>query len=133
MIIEWSDDFCTHVEEIDAHHKHLFDILNRIIRSAENKNRFEIHSILEELNAYAHYHFAAEEQLFKDTQYPLIAKHLEEHAYFLNTVAALLQQAKVEGSFITFDTTQFLTQWITDHILHLDLAYVPFLQSSQPI
>ena len=52
--------------------------------------------------------------------------HQAEHAEFRARLEEL--QLKSIGEDISADTVSFLNHWLTNHIAHTDMAYVPYLK-----
>jgi hemerythrin len=78
--IEWSNELSVGIEEIDAQHKVLVDLLNQIHEAIQQRQGTEATSqIIERLGEYTRIHFAVEESLMRILHYPDYERHKEEH------------------------------------------------------
>ncbi len=95
-LIEWQDSFSVGVEKLDADHKRLFDIINRVD--------------------------AAE----KAADYPEIEEHMRQHKAFvewLATVERTYNLAPDAHFHIAESVNEYLRDWWTHHILLVDMQY----------
>lgn len=133
-IFEWEDRYAVGVAQIDEHHRHLVDLLNKAYHDfVHHASHRENAVILDELIDYATYHFTAEEQRMQDNNYPQMAAHKQEHEEFIRRVKEMhadLQQRKV----FFLEILQFLKGWLANHILRTDVELGRFLTaaSSKP-
>lgn len=121
--LNWSDDYSVGVEEIDAQHKVLFGLLERLREAIHAKQgSVACGEILDELVAYTQEHFALEESLMREAGYPDLSVHEERHRELMVSVEAMRQ--KIDGgASISFELLHFLRNWLTKHILNEDKAY----------
>ncbi|MGC1463127.1 MAG: hemerythrin domain-containing protein [Terracidiphilus sp.] len=83
--------------------------------------------LLRGLPAGARNHFAAEELLMKNTNYPRLAEHRarhEEFARYLNELATLMERGERGLSILLL---HFMREWISNHIQQDDKEYAPWL------
>ena len=123
-VIQWSDDWDVHVEEINKQHKYLIDIINRI-HSAINEGRInrELEMFLEDVLKYAIFHFRTEERYFDLFQYEFSGKHKEEHENMRKKIANFHIQYLEKGVEIIGEFTEFLEDWLIEHIGTHDKQY----------
>ena len=84
-VLSWSFTFATGIASIDAQHKKLISIINRLHQASSNKKG--IRAIINEMTDYAGYHFAHEEHLMGDYDLPSAAAHIAEHRDFVAKAA----------------------------------------------
>ncbi|CAG1023179.1 Bacteriohemerythrin [Patescibacteria group bacterium] len=127
--VEWSDHLSVGIEEIDAQHKMLVALINRlydetIVHKADLK---VLDEILNELVEYTIIHFAVEESLFRIFDYPASETHTQHHNQLKEQVMEL--QKKFRNGQLTVNTELllFLKNWLQHHILEEDKLYSPFL------
>ena len=127
-LVTWSDDYLLGLDEIDEQHKALFDLINAIWRLVVSKARDdETLRAVEELEKYALIHFTSEEMFMRDTGYTGFSAHKAAHLGFSERVAA--ERTRVlAGQPIGLDLVHFLNDWLAEHILVSDRAYVQALQ-----
>jgi hemerythrin len=125
--IDWNDGYSVHVREIDAQHRLLFDLINRLHDAMKvGKSREVLGGIFSELLRYTVDHFRTEETLLRLHGYPESTAHLREH-HELTKQAAALKERFAKGEMITLQVMDFLRDWLTNHILKSDKQYVAHL------
>ncbi len=126
-IIKWDESCRVGVEELDAAHRALFGIGNRMIHAvAENKGESESREVIDEMIEYAEKHFSREESLLQAVRYPRLAEHHAVHERLMNDIRLFKSQyiaGNVDGSAVA----SFLIEWIVDHIKKIDRGYSLFL------
>ncbi|NPA40106.1 MAG: hemerythrin family protein [Thermodesulfobacteria bacterium] len=130
--IEWTEEFLTGFPEIDTQHKRLVILTNHLyecIRSGEAPQ--VVDEILDDLFAYAHYHFKTEERLMEKYDYPELPSHRREHQKFIAKIREFLdeRQHSEEKTKLTIEIMKFLKDWLISHVLGTDKKYVPYLQA----
>ena len=128
--IEWSDDFKLGFAEIDTQHRWLVEATNALheeLMKGEPSDE-EVSSLLNFLVDYTLTHFVTEELLFEWHHFPQADAHTEEHQAFVRTVKEWMQRHK-SGESLDREILDFLKQWLIQHIMKSDKAYVPFLKA----
>lgn len=127
--IPWSDDYLVHVRVIDNDHKALFEIVNSLHDSVTtNACTTQISSTLKALQDYVAQHFAREELYMKEAGYPNFEGHVTKHNNLKGTVQGLIDFYNTDPSKVDTDKLlSFLRDWLINHILKSDMAYVPYL------
>ncbi len=126
----WTESMSVGVEEFDAHHKKLVDLLNHLFDAmSEGKGKQVVGSVLEELLKYTEYHFGVEEKKMKEMGYPAYPGHQAEHQKFVEEATTLYRKFQGGDLFISLDTLNFLKDWLNKHILQTDMAYKPFFNN----
>ncbi len=122
-LFPWSSQFETGIATIDEQHRMLVAILNRLAwhLSAEEDD-LQASQVLDELLAYADYHFRSEEGIWK--QYfagsSIETNHHKAHEHFFEQVR-YYQQRRHQGNETTLaEMLDFLTRWLAFHILESD-------------
>ena len=87
-----------------------------------------ISGIVVELNRYARLHFKAEEKLMEAYGYPGLGDQKIEHRAFRKKISELTTSALLEDEQIQDALLKFLTDWLTHHILVIDMAYRSFFK-----
>ena len=79
--IEFSKVLKTGVPLIDADHRSLFDLVNRLHESLEaGESAAYLYALFAKLTGYIAFHFNREEKMLKACAYPDFDTHHEEHA-----------------------------------------------------
>lgn len=120
-IVTWDGSLAIGHEMIDEHHEHLVELLNKAYDEfCERGSSRHIAAVLDELVDYATYHFAQEELLMEETDYPRKSEHLLDHAYFVRRIGEI-QRDFVTGEIpISLEIISFLKGWLVRHISHSD-------------
>lgn len=120
----WDDSYSVKVERCDREHQRLFCIINALQDAmSAGKGRDFIQRVVQELNAYAKYHFSTEEVLMARASYPGIAQHRDEHQAFITAVAKFDKSIAAGNALISVEVMEFLRTWLVDHILKSDRQY----------
>jgi len=128
-LINWNDKLSVQVDELDRQHQELvakINVLTDAIR--QGKGDKLVGEILHGLESYAATHFDTEEKYFKKFGYPDAEAHKKEHAEFIEKVSGF-SKGKTRGELsLTIEVLQFLSDWLINHILKTDKAYVAFFR-----
>lgn len=130
---QWKDTYLTHIDELDAQHQNLVALINNLYTDLLNcpedeKKQACVNKTLEELVAYSDVHFAAEEKLMLEHEYPAFAEHKQEHEKFKQRVTELMQVQQQSANALPFPVVVFLRDWLTSHVIHTDKEYGPYLR-----
>lgn len=125
----WSDDYLVHVRIIDNDHRDLVEIVNNLHDSIKSGgSRAEIGRVISNLATYVSEHFAREEALMAEYDYPGITEHKRMHRRLARTVHAIRKLFGEDPSQIDpVKLLTFLKNWLVHHILEEDVSYVPYL------
>ncbi len=131
-LIQWSSRFELGVPFIDADHKILVDLLNRMNEASRSDgNLADIGGILSALVDYTHYHFAREERAQFAAHYPDIGEHRARHAVLTKEAKRLFDAFRANpGRAEVGDLMDFLSDWLMDHVLLHDMAIKPYLPAN---
>lgn len=128
-LMVWSAELETGIESVDEQHRWLVGAINALHNEINQPepDREVIEGILLGLIDYTYNHFIMEESLFQQHAYPDETAHRAEHNGFTGKAAALLE-AHERGELPGDEAMRFLGDWLTHHIMKVDMAYVPFLK-----
>lgn len=120
----WGEQFVTRIAIVDQQHHGLVDLINRfgdLLTRGAGVSYADMAVILDELAAYAHYHFQDEEVMMQKVG--LRSEHFEQHKMlhddFLQEVIRMqqdLSQHRTDAQRLL----KFLTHWLALHILGVD-------------
>ena len=117
-LITWDDKYSINNEELDRHHKTLFDIFNKLYDNCvENENGISFESLINELVSYTSYHFSAEEQSLRDIAYKDIDKHILEHKTFTDKILRLQSEHNIYDCEHSKELIVYLGYWILNHVI----------------
>jgi len=129
----------TGIEEIDAQHRHLLDLAERLERVIEQSNdqatmaaeleeMDTVRSIIAELVEYASYHFDTEERYMRDNDYPEYDQHHQEHIRKAESIrhwSCFWQKSK---DCFSVEVAEFINDFWDTHVLEYDRKLGEFLK-----
>lgn len=120
----WYKHYSVNNDELDNHHKALFDIFNRLYDNCICAHKCNcIDPIIMELISYSNYHFSAKEQHMRDIGYKDIDKHKLEHRGFTDRTLQLQQVADKDEPEAIKELIEYLGLWLLNHVLDEDKKY----------
>ncbi len=122
--ITWKDEYSVGIEAMDNDHKKLLDLINQLQTAVHyyTSKEFE-QKALDELIDYTKTHFAREEQLMADNDYPDLEAHKLQHQQFIDKVDHLLNEYQKDSDDTIVDALNFLKNWLVKHINGTDRGY----------
>lgn len=129
-LIPWTTQMNVGVEQFDAEHRRLADLVNLLHESIlAGRTRQQLSEIFAELVRQAAEHFTHEEQLFAATDYADTAAHLAEHDRMLLRLRRMENRLR-QGSSPTvyMDVMTQLRDWMYMHVLGSDQEYTEHFQ-----
>lgn len=132
-MFEWSTRLETGVPKIDEQHRELVSMLSTLFDAMHTgAGSSVIDETLARLEDYAREHFALEEALMSEHNYPERDSHLTAHAIFQRKIDTLKEQSELSGQgALSVQVVLFLRNWLTDHIANVDQALGQFLQEEK--
>jgi len=129
---EWTSKLETGISQIDDQHKELFNRIDKLELAIYNgRASSELLALLEYLESYIIDHFEMEEQLMLDNFFPDFAAHSRQHNEFRNIFTGILDSCQNRGadSYLAIDVDKQMRKWWENHILKMDMAYIPFIKN----
>lgn len=132
-LIVWDDTMSIGVHEIDEQHKRLFLLANEVAATlACGFDKEAVQKDLRVLCDYAVEHFAAEEAIMDMDAYPEYDRHVSEHMQCTTKALDFLEAFSEDKEVDMAEFLQFVTFWIRDHILNMDMTLAVFLRARGP-
>ena len=126
--MEWDDKLSVGIPSIDAQHKNLIALINKLNETMrQGKGSLIIGEVIDELVAYTQTHFRTEEELFALHSYPKAGAHEAEHRDFVAKVGEFRTRFVAKRIGVSVDVLDFLVDWLKGHIMKSDKEYSPFL------
>jgi hemerythrin len=128
-LIEWSAELSVGIESIDEQHKKLVNMINALNDAmVVGESNELLGKIFTGLAAYTQKHFAYEENMFAEYNYPDSTEHKRQHNELIAQVVELKAKfmENPQGT-ISADLMRFLKLWLTNHIMRTDKEYTEFL------
>ena len=127
-LIKWDESYSVKIESIDEQHKKLIDMLNEFYNNIQSKSSKEsIAKLLNQMKAYAMFHFETEERYMKQYGFPEHDFHKKEHNEFIEKVKDIEKRFNAGELIVSFEITNYLKKWLKDHINGTDKRYSWFL------
>ena len=132
MAYLWDSSLETGHTKIDNQHKQLINTLNSIIEASKTEQgKEEIFKTIDFLTGYTVMHFATEEKLQVEYQYPDYLHHKQLHDEFKATVGELTQCLVENGPTdeVISEVTTTIGNWLLNHIRGDDFRMAAFIKS----
>ncbi len=125
----WKDDYNISVSEVNRQHQVLVRLINDLHRLIKIQGSHQsIEKALDALVQYTISHFAFEEEMFEQTQYPETESHKAKHKKLLGQIEGFVRRVELGGNEQVFDELLgFLSDWLVKHIHGTDKLYAPHL------
>lgn len=130
MFIEWNNSYLVGHKLVDFDHMTLVNITNELFnRVNQGFSDEEVAQTISCLIDYVEKHFQREEELFMESDYPDVAKHLAMHKDITKTVRDIGTVYRTNPGAINIDEVLlFLKKWLTNHIMKADQGYAEYLK-----
>lgn len=125
--INWTENLSVNIDSIDDQHKELIHLINDFYdKILEKDKQSNLIHLIDGLKSYTLYHFNKEEYLMKKLNYPYFNEHKKEHDYFVQNVNVFMDRVQSSKLIISIEITNFLKQWLINHISVTDKKYSDF-------
>lgn len=132
--IEWNESFSLGIENIDGQHKQLFKLTNLLFETMEAASCTPmIEPVFRGLMTYAQAHFAAEETLMQQVEFPHLAAHQAEHLALTSKAWEMMHRLKAENKASAVRLAMHLKNSLIRHILDEDSRYGAFMRQQQSV
>ena len=123
----WNYDFETGIKRIDFEHQVFLELINSFKIAFENgQKKFELDSIVRELEKYAEFHFISEENFMRRINYPEFNEHQSRHFDLLEEFNIAKHN---ETDYLKF--IEFLYSWFVNHTIGEDGKIKNFVDENQ--
>ncbi len=133
-LMRWKDKMSVGVPELDADHRVLIDVINRLeASSGRDGAEAVVRQALVALTRYAEFHFGREESVMTSCGYTELDGHRAEHRDFVAEIRNVTARFEAEPTAGHVDKAllDFLKRWLTHHIMIVDMAYRPIVENSR--
>jgi len=135
MTIAWGDQYRINHTLIDRQHRMLFVRVNKFVRAISGGIASEpLEQILTFLRNYVTEHFETEEQVMRETKYPLLDLQKQQHDRFTRDFsfleAELREKLVTQKTFMLFKVQLLVVDWIANHTMKLDKHFGKYLKQS---
>jgi len=128
-LILWKNEYKVDVDSLDADHITIFSLINHIDEAHQSgSDKHAISQILKVLMDRALAHFQREEMFMKQSGYPDLEAHIEEHRKITEDLHSLYTAYQdSQSSTVSRAIVRILCSWLEEHILETDMRYKPYL------
>ena len=131
LTIEWSEEYGVDGGAIDAEHKTLIAMANRLFAVANPSSELEeVIELVHQLFSYVDTHFQHEEEFMAEVGYPDLAGHMAKHRRISKRLAEVIRLQKN-----LFQINQYLQHlvldWVLQHIQGEDKKIKVFLDQQR--
>lgn len=110
------------IAELDAQHKRLHALLERLRDAVGKHYGYATNAILDELAIETRIHFAVEESLMRMLSFPEVEAHVAEHQALRDQLEKFRKRA--QDFEVADDLAAFIQQWLNDHVDRFDREFV---------
>ena len=128
-LLHWTSDLEVGIEEIDKQHQQLVNYINHLYDAHHSGSREEMAKALDELIQYTVDHFAYEEEMLRQSGYPLLAPHARVHQHFVDKVGTFKNRFN-NGDDIGQELLDLMEGWLFMHIRRNDHGYAEHVKKS---
>lgn len=136
MALVWREQLSVGNDVIDADHKYLIEIINRVEQIMALKDPGALAAELDRLTQYSTVHFEREEKIAAAVGYAQVPNLNDSHSMLLARLAQVrgeFDSAGAEWSQQAVEHfTAFLRNWLIDHVIKEDLLMKPVLSRYSP-
>ena len=126
--ITWKDEYSVGLDSIDQQHKKLINLINQLQTAVDYSTGEEFErEALDELVKYTKTHFTFEEGLMEDNGYPDFIPHKAQHEKMIKEVEAVLAEYEENHDLAMEHGSEYLKNWLINHINGTDKEYSSFL------
>jgi hemerythrin-like metal-binding protein len=129
-VVAWNPSYSVKVKRFDEDHQQLFSIINELHEGMKaGRGQNALHDVLIRLLRYTEQHFTAEEGVMKQLGYPQLPAHAEQHRRFTGKIKEVAEQYKAGTIGLSVEILDFLTKWLSQHIVAIDKQYGGFMNA----
>lgn len=118
----WDQSLSVGIDVIDGQHRRIVDYINDLYMAKQEQDRDKVSNVLTGLIDYTRTHFVFEEDIMRQSNYPLTESHKKVHDAFILHINQYAQQHE-SGKDITSKLLSELQIWLTNHIKNDDNDY----------
>ena len=134
VLIKLEDSLKLNIPEIDSQHETLISLVNQIHENMlQGADKAALDGLLSQLLEHTRTHFAYEEQLMSQYNYPGYEDHKSEHNRLMQHLVGLAERYTNGELLLSFAVVLELKGWAVVHIEELDIPLGTFLNDQKVI
>ena len=120
-LIEWDDSFSVGVADIDHEHKGLIELINQLYSNVQQgASEEDIEDFFGEIYTHVSAHFALEEKIMRDNNYPEYQAHKQDHERLLEEIRDMMDDYTDQMLIDEQDLSTRLRNWFSEHFKTMD-------------
>ncbi len=129
VFFEWTSKLETGVDSIDFQHQQLVNMINNLAQALKEEpgigQDLIIQVTMEQLVDYTKMHFHHEEAMMDKAHYEHMSSHKQSHEELKKQVDDFAKRLFNKEPNLGPQILDFLKSWLTNHIMKIDIQYVP--------
>lgn len=118
--MRWTVDCRLGIDALDSQHRLLFAIANELLEIDNPAEQGpELKYLIEHLRNYVNEHFAAEETIMEEIQFPYLDVHRQLHQQIISEINQTVTSVRNLEELL-YNLESLMCRWIRDHILTED-------------
>ena len=129
--IPWNNSMLVNIDEIDAQHKKMVDLINRLHEHLiVGEGDASLKPVLSSLIEYIFVHFSAEEKFMRDHGFPNYEEHKHDHDRYVADIKRFVQEYQSNQPLLAREILLYLGDWARKHIGHEDIQYARYIREN---
>jgi len=127
---EWKPEYEVGIRQIDDQHCYFVGLINRfVVEFTESSDSKYLGSLIDELNAYAKFHFLSEENMMLRAGYPGYEAHQHHHHDLLDQLGIKEIKLSLDASEARKEeVVNYLVTWFLNHSNHEDRLFADYMR-----
>jgi len=127
-LFTWNESYSVNIKQFDDQHRKLVELINMLHDAMSMGKGIQVmRKVLDELVAYTTTHFADEEKVMQEHNYPGYLAHKMEHERLTFKVLEIQSKFQDRQITLTLGVMKFLQDWLVNHIQGTDQKYTAYL------
>jgi len=124
-LFTWDDRYVLGYPQIDREHEALFALAEKVL-DAQHRGieKDQVRELFERVINYTRIHFAHEEALMDQHDYPGAGGHIAEHRKLIAKILEFHTKFEADQFALSAETLHFLRMWLDQHIRQADQLVV---------
>jgi len=128
----WLRNVLLDIPELDEDHQRLLCRVNALIAAVASKEPAAVQSALSELRSETEVHFAREETLMREAQYPRLKQHCARHQRLLRELRTLRVALDASGKLrLPLAPMNYIRRWFAAHVAGDDRMVASYLDEKE--
>jgi len=132
LFLEWLDEWCLGIHEIDRQHLQLAQLFNHLANSlqttpADTSSTASTMTLVRRLLKETRQHFKDEESIMREHDYPYLVDHRREHVMLLAELRDFIREIEAGSRQFDYESLSALKHWLIHHVIDVDLAFARYL------